>query len=113
SLGRKLIAGDVLEFASYRDIPIFDNAAGINRYYVVQDALYLAAGYGGKWYPHIWLVRAKLIQASTEYSEIIDQAATGQTAGGVGQGIGIMPEGFTNTSDADGNPGIGAQPNIT
>lgn len=113
SLGRKLIAGDVLEFPSYKDVPIFDNAVGINRYYVVQSAMYAAAGYGQKWFPHIWLITAKLMTASTEFSEIIDQAATGQTAGGVGQGIGIMPPGFTDTADADGNPGTGANPNIT
>jgi hypothetical protein len=113
ALGRKLIAGDVLEFPSYRDVPIFDNAVGINRYYVVIDALYAAAGYGQKWFPHIWMVRAKLMTASTEFSEIINQAATGQNDGGVGQGIGIMPEGFTDTADANGNPGTGANPNIT
>jgi hypothetical protein len=112
SLGRKLIAGDVLEFPSMRDVPIFDNAVGINRYYVVQDALWAAGGYGQKWFPHIWLVRAKLITASPEFDEIIDQAATGQTAGGVGQGIGIMPEGFTETADGNGNPGTGCDPNI-
>ena len=112
SLGRKLIAGDVLEFPSYRDVPIFDNAVGINRYYVVQDALYAAAGYGQKWFPHIWLVRAKLMTASTEFTQITDQAASGQNDGGVGQGIGIMPDGFTNTS-IDGNPGTGPNPNIT
>jgi hypothetical protein len=112
ALGRKLIAGDVLEFPSMRDIPIFDNAVGINRYYVVEDALYAAAGYGQKWFPHIWLVRAKQLQASPEYKEIINQAATGQTAGGVGQGIGIMPDGFANTSDANGDPGLGCNPNI-
>lgn len=112
ALGRKLIAGDVLEFPSMRDVPIFDNAVGINRYYVVQDALYAAAGYGQKWFPHIWLVRAKLITSAPEFKEIIDQAETGQTAGGVGQGIGIMPEGFTETSDKDGNPGLGRNPDI-
>jgi hypothetical protein len=113
SLGRKLIAGDVLEFPSMRDIPIFDNAVGINKYYVVQDALYAAAGYGPKWFPHVWMVRAKLMTASTEFSEIISQAASGQTAGGVGQGIGIMPDGFTETADSDGNPGLGCDPDIT
>jgi len=113
SLGRKLISGDVLEFPSYRDVPIFDNAVGINRYYVVQDALYSAAGYGQKWFPHIWLVRAKLMTASPEYTQIVDQAASGQTAGGVGQSIGVMPEGFTDTVDANGNPGTGPNPNIT
>jgi len=113
ALGRKLIAGDVLEFPSYRDVPIFDNAVGINRYYVIIDALYAAAGYGQKWFPHIWLVRAKLMTASPEFSEIIDQAASGQTAGGVGQSIGVMPPGFTDTADGSGNPGTGANPNIT
>lgn len=112
SLGRKLIAGDVLEFPSMRDVPIFDNAVGINRYYVVQDALYAAGGYGQKWFPHIWLVRAKLMTASPEFKEITDQANTGQTAGGVGQGIGIMPPGFTDTADTDGNPGTGCNPDI-
>lgn len=113
SLGRKLIAGDVLEFPSMRDVPIFDNAVGINRYYVVQDALYAAGGYGQKWFPHIWLVRAKLITAAPEFSQIIEQAGTGQTAGGAGQGIGIMPPGFTETADADGNPGTGCDPDIS
>lgn len=113
SLGRKLISGDVLEFPSMRDVPIFDNAVGINRYYVVQDALYAAGGYGQKWFPHIWLVRAKLMTASVEYTEILNQAATGQTAGGVGQGIGIMPDGFTETSDKNGDPGLGCNPNIS
>jgi len=112
ALGRKLMPGDVLEFPSYRDVPIFDNAVGINRYYVVQDALYAAAGYGPKWYPHIWMVRAKLMTASVEFQEIIDQAATGQTAGGVGQGIGIMPPGFSEVATPDGNPGLGCDPNI-
>jgi hypothetical protein len=92
---------------------VFDNAVGINRYYVVQDGLYAAAGYGQKWFPHIWLVKAKLITASMEYTQILDQAATGQTTGGVGQGIGIMPEGFTETADANGNPGTGPNPDIT
>lgn len=112
SLGRKLISGDVLEFPSLRDVPIFDNAVGINRYYVVQDALWAAAGYGQKWFPHIWLVRAKLMTSSPEFKDVIDHASTGQTAGGVGQGIGIMPEGFTDTADEMGNPGIGCNPDI-
>jgi hypothetical protein len=59
------------------------------------------------------LVRAKLLQASVEYQQITNQAATGQTQGGVGQGIGIMPEGFTDTADSSGNPGTGCNPNIT
>ena len=112
ALGRKLISGDVLEFPSMRDVPIFDNAVGINRYYVIQDALYAAAGYGQKWFPHIWLVRAKLLTDSPEFSEILSQAATGQTAGGLGQGMGILPEGFADVSDKNQNPGDGCNPDI-
>ena len=51
--------------------------------------------------------------ASVEFKEIIDQAASGQNDGGVGQGIGIMPPGFTDTADGAGNPGVGANPDIT
>lgn len=112
TLGRKLIAGDVLEFPNMRDTPIFDNAVGINRFYVVQDALWAANGYGPTWFPHIWLVRAKMISASPEYQPIIDQAATGQTAGGVGESIGIMPPGWMDMVDSDGNPGPGTKKDI-
>ena len=97
SLGRKLIPGDVLEFPSMRDKPIFENAASINRYYVVEDALYAAGGYGNKWFPHLWLVRARIITGSQEFKEIIDHAATGETSGGLGQGTGIMGDGYSET----------------
>ncbi len=113
SLGRKLIAGDVLEFPSLVDTPIFNDAVGINRYYVVQTALFSAPGYGPTWFPHIWLVTATLMTAGPEFTEIVDQASTGQTLGGVGQGIGVMPEGFTSTADTNGNPGTGPNPSIT
>ena len=112
-LGRKLIAGDVLEFPSLVDTPIYNDAVGINRYYVVQTALYSAPGYGQKWFPHMWLVTATLMTAGPEFTQITDQAATGQTQGGVGQGIGIMPPGFTSTADANGNPGTGPNPSIS
>ena len=112
SLGRRLVAGDVLEFPNMRDTPVFEGATGINRFYVVQDSLWAANGYGPKWFPHIWLVKAKMITASPEYQTIIDQAATGQTAGGVGESIGIMPPGWTDMINADGNPGPGTVPAI-
>ena len=112
SLGRKLIAGDVLELPALRDTPIFENAVGINRYYVVQDALYAGGGYGNKWFPHIWLVRAKMINASPEYSSIINHAATGQTSGLLGNSMGLMPEGFSEMVDSNGNIGTGCDINI-
>lgn len=111
SIGRKLFAGDVLEFPNMRDTAVTAGATAINRYYVVQDALFSAAGYGPKWFPHIWMVRAKLITDSPEFSDIVQQAGNGQTDGGIGQGIGIMPPGFTDTADCQGNPGLGSTSN--
>lgn len=105
ALGRKLIPGDVLEFPNMRDVPIFDDAVGINKYYVVQDALWAANGYGQKWFPHIWLVKAKMMTASVEYTEVINHAATQETLGGIGQSLGIMPEGTADSSNSNNNPG--------
>lgn len=107
TIGRKLIAGDVLEFPNMRDTPIGEDSKGINRFYVVQDALWAAAGYGPTWFPHIWLTKAQLMTASPEYQTIIDQASTGETAGGVGEGIGIMPSGWADSIDSNGNPTTG------
>ncbi len=90
-IGRKLIAGDVIEFPSMRDVPIFNNAAGINKFYVVQEGMYSASSFGPKWYPHVWLVRAKLMTASVEFQEVIDQVAEGMTAGGQVSMTGLMP----------------------
>lgn len=112
ALGRKLISGDVLELPALRDTPIFDNAVGINRYYVVQDALYAGGGYGNKWFPHIWMVRAKMINASPEYKDIIDSAASGATSGLIGQGLGIVNEGFSETVDGSGDLGYGCNGDI-
>ena len=111
-IGRKLIAGDVLEFPNMRDTPIFDNAVGINKYYVIQDALYAANGYGPKWFPHLWLVKAKLLTAAPEYKEILDRAATGQTSGGGGNSIGLFSDGFAESVDGENNPGFGCNPDI-
>lgn len=104
TIGRKLIAGDVLEFPNMRDTPVGNDVAAINRFYVVQDALWAANGYGPKWFPHIWLVKAQLMTASPEFQPIIDQSSSGATAGGVGENIGIMPEGWANSVDSNGNP---------
>lgn len=111
TLGRKLIAGDVIEFPSMRDVPV-GATTGINRFYVVQDALYSASGYGAKWFPHLWLVKAKLMTDSTEYKEVINNVATGQTAGGIGQGLGIFPEGWVDFVNSEGDPGLGCDPTI-
>lgn len=105
SLGRKLISGDVLEFPNMRDAAL--NGVAINKYFVVQDALYSASGHGHTWYPHLWKIRAKQMPSDETYSDVLDKAATGDTAGGEGEGTGIMPYGYADMIDPNGNPGTG------
>jgi hypothetical protein len=85
-LGRKLMAGDVLDLPHLRDyFPLDDEKAAINRFYVVEDATPSAEGYGPRWWSHLWRVRAKMMPASTEYQDILDRVA------GDGQSLESLP----------------------
>lgn len=71
-IGRKLMSGDVLEFPHLRDDSTLDDSIEvINRYYVINDASNFSRGYGPKWLPHIWRVKAKVISHSEEYVDIL------------------------------------------
>ena len=89
-LGRKMMAGDVFEVPAQRDISL--DGVPVNSYYVVQDAMYSASGHSMTWYPHFWKVRAKKLDASPEFQDIIDSAATKASIGNEGQGTGIVPD---------------------
>jgi len=71
-LGRKLLAGDVIELPHLRDIyNLDDEKNATNRYYVVEEGAPLGAGYGPKWYGHFWRARLKLITDSAEFRDIL------------------------------------------
>lgn len=71
-LGRKIMSGDVIELPHVRDIHQLDQSGGAtNRFYVVEDASTLGAGYGPRWDGHFWRVRMKMISDSTEFRDII------------------------------------------
>lgn len=71
-MGRKLMSGDVLEFPHLKDDSLLDeDIESINRFYVVEDASNYSQGYSPKWQPHIWRVKAKVIQHSEEYVDIL------------------------------------------
>lgn len=108
--GRKIMAGDVIEMPSARDKTL--SGESINEYYVVQDALYSAPGHSMTWFPHLWKVRGKQMPAAPEYQDILDKAATGDTAGGEGNGTGLMPPGYAEAVDGCGNPGYGENHNL-
>jgi len=72
-LGRKLIAGDVLEIVHRRDeVPLDTTIPFIPAYYVIQDTTKAAEGYSPTWLPHILRVKAIPMPDSQEYSEILD-----------------------------------------
>lgn len=77
AIGRKLIAGDVIELPHLKDEYALDTAAvALKRFYVVQDVTRPANGFSQTWYPH--LIRAKCVPLidSQEFSDILDKPLT-------------------------------------
>ena len=74
SLGRKIMAGDVIELPHQKDeYALDDSLVALKRFYVVSEVTRPASGYSQTWYPH--LVRAKCapLVDTQEFKEILDQ----------------------------------------
>lgn len=71
-LGRKLMAGDVIELPHLNDDLLLDaTAKSINKFYAVQDAARAAEGFGSTWWPHLWRIKAAPINDAQEYRNIL------------------------------------------
>jgi hypothetical protein len=87
-IGRKLIAGDVLELQHLKDYDPLDSdlPAALKRYYVVGDASFASEGFSPTWWPHLWRVKLNPLVDSQEYKDILDNIAAGpDTTTPVGQ----------------------------
>lgn len=87
-IGRKLLAGDVLEFQHLKDYDALneDLPAALKRYYVVGDASFAAEGFSPTWWPHLWRVKLNPLVDSQEYKDILNNIAAGSgTTTPVGQ----------------------------
>lgn len=74
TMGRKIMAGDVLELPHLRDFyPLDSDIAPLRRYYVVQDAARASEGYSPTWWPHLWRVKCVPIVDGQEYRDILNQ----------------------------------------
>jgi hypothetical protein len=74
AVGRKIMAGDVIELPHQKDEYALDNSLiALKRFYVISEVTRPASGYSQTWYPH--LVRAKCAPLidSQEFKEILDQ----------------------------------------
>ena len=75
-MGRKLMAGDVIELPHIRDDLLLDESKpAINKFYVIQDASRAAEGFSQTWYPHIWRIKASPMTDAQEYRDILSQPA--------------------------------------
>ena len=75
-MGRKLMAGDVIELPHVRDDLLLDQTKpAINKFYVIQDAARAAEGFSQTWYPHIWRIKASPMTDAQEYRDILQQKA--------------------------------------
>jgi hypothetical protein len=71
-LGRKLMAGDVIELPHLNDDLLLDaTKKSINKFYVVNDASRAAEGFGPTWWPHLWRIKAAPMMDAQEYRGIL------------------------------------------
>ena len=83
TLGRKIIAGDVIELPHLKDeYALNDLSFALKRFYVVEDVNRAAEGFSQTWYPHLYRLKLKQIVDSQEYKEILDLPAEEGATGG-------------------------------
>ena len=81
TIGRKIMAGDVLELPHLIDeYAANDLSIALKRFYVVDEVSRAAEGFSQTWYPHLYRIRVKQILDSQEYKDILDLEA-GDDAG--------------------------------
>lgn len=80
-VGRKLMAGDVLELEHLKDYDALnsDIPAALKRYYVVGDASFASEGFSPTWWPHLWRVKLNPLVDSQEFKDILKNVAASDT----------------------------------
>ena len=77
-IGRKPMAGDVIEFPHMKEDYSLDESIPIalKRYYVVEDVNRAAEGFSQTWWPHLLRLKMKTMVDSQEFKDIIGDATT-------------------------------------
>ena len=73
-LGRKLIAGDVIELMHLRDFHALDDSVpvALKRFYSITDTSNDSEGYSPTWWPHLWRCKLTPLVDSQEYKDILN-----------------------------------------
>lgn len=73
ALGRKIMAGDVIELPHQKDeYALDDSLVALRRFYVVSEVTRPATGYSQTWYPHLVRAKCQPLVDSQEFKEILD-----------------------------------------
>lgn len=74
SVGRKIMAGDVIELPHQKDeYALDDSLVALKRFYVVSEVTRPASGYSQTWYPHLLRAKCQPLVDTQEFKEILDQ----------------------------------------
>ena len=89
TLGRKLMAGDVIELQHLKDYYPLDNSlpVALKRFYVISDCNNASEGYSPTWFPHLWRCKINPLTDSQEYKDILDQIKVDEEIPGTGGNI--------------------------
>ena len=76
-LGRKIIAGDVIELPHLKDEhALNDLQFALKRFYVIEEVNRAAEGFSVTWYPHLYRAKCKPLVDSQEFKDILDGIQT-------------------------------------
>jgi hypothetical protein len=83
-LGRKIIAGDVIELPHLKDeYALNDFKYALKRFFVVEEVSRAAEGFSVTWYPHLYRAKCKPLVDSQEFKQILDGIADSDSDVGV------------------------------
>jgi len=81
-IGRKPLAGDVIELPHLRDeFALNDFDVALPRYFVIEEVGRAAEGFSRTWYPHLYRLKLRKIIDSQQYKEIFDKAIVNPVTG--------------------------------
>jgi hypothetical protein len=89
TLGRKLMAGDVIELMHLKDYNPLDSnlPVALKRFYVISDTNNASEGFSATWWPHLWRCKINPLTDSQEYKDILNQIKVDEEIPGTGGNI--------------------------
>lgn len=92
-LGRKVLAGDVIEMLHMRDDALLDPLSpAINKFYQVTEVARAADGWSATWYPHILRIKIVPMTNSQEFANITTEDPNGIIHGPDYDGTNPIPD---------------------